>query len=159
MGEKILNELLLTADNYGGVEYSYELPADAKLGNYRVHLSDIGSHNFRVEEYKKPEFEVTVDSPKAPVMLGDPFEATIKANYYHGAPVTDAKVIVKVMRSRHNELWFPNGRWDWLYGGGYGWLDVERPWYPGWKSWGCFCPRPFWWSRVANNQKSCSNKN
>ena len=150
MGTEVVKAQSLTADSYGGVEYTYDLPDDAKLGQYQVALrqekSHVGHHIFRVEEYKKPEYEVVIDAPKEPVMLGESFKATIKANYYHGAPVTEAKVNVKVMRTRHNDLWFPVGRWDWLYGAGYGWLDIERPWYPGWKSWGCFCPRPFWWS-------------
>lgn len=141
----------ILADAYGGVEYSFNLPDNAKLGHYRVSIHDsrhqIGSHYFRVEEYKKPEYEVTVDAPKDAVKLGETFNATVKATYYHGAPVTEAKVKVKVLRTRHNDLWFPSGRWDWLYGGGYGWLDVERPWYPGWQNWGCYCPPPFWWHR------------
>ncbi len=150
-GTEVLKDLQARADAYGGIEYSYNLPEDTKLGNYSVHLrmgnTGFGSHYFRVEEYKKPEYEVSIDAPSEPVSLGDTFTATIKASYYHGAPVTKAKVKVKVLRHRHNDLWFPYGRWDWLYGGGYGWLDIERPWYPGWRNWGCFCPRPLWWDR------------
>ena len=150
-GNTVLKDHPVTADEFGGIEYTYKLPEDAKLGHYSVQLRQgkawKGNHSFRVEEYKKPEYEVKVDAPKEPVMLGESFKATIKANYYHGAPVTEAKVKVKVMRTRYNDTWFPVSRWDWLYGGGYGWFDIERPWYPGWNNWGCRCPRPFWWSR------------
>lgn len=152
-GTECLNETKLTADSYGGVEYQFDLPEDAKLGQFRVNLRQnshhIGYHTFRVEEYKKPEFEVLVDAPDEAVQLGESFTATVRANYYHGAPVTEATARIKVMRSRHQELWFPLSRWDWLYGGGYGWLDVERPWLPGWKLWGGCCPRPFWWHRAS----------
>ena len=150
-GGEVLKDLQVRADAYGGVEYKHELGDDAKLGNYSVTLKEggrwRGSHHFRVEEYKKPEYEVTVEAPTDPVRLGESFKATVKATYYHGAPVANARVTVKVLRQRHNELWFPYGPWDWLYGGGYGWLDVERPWYPGWTRWGCVCPPPFWWPR------------
>jgi uncharacterized protein YfaS (alpha-2-macroglobulin family)/tetratricopeptide (TPR) repeat protein len=150
-GAEVYKSGLLTADAYGGVQYTYELPEDAKLGSYRIILrrgnSHLGSHHFRIEEYKKPEFEVVVDAPKDAVKLGEKFSATVKANYYHGAPVAEAKVKVKVMRTRHNDKWFPVGRWDWLYGNGYGWLDIERPWFPGWGRWGCGCPSPWWWHR------------
>ncbi len=150
-GNIVLKNHSVTADAYGGVEYTVKLAEDAKLGNYSVQLKEVtsyrGHHTFRVEEYKKPEYEVIIDAPKDPVMLGEKFEAIVKANYYHGAPVAEAKVKVKVMRTRHNDRWFPVSRWDWLYGGGYGWLDIERPWYPGWSYWGCRCPTPFWWSR------------
>lgn len=150
-GSEVLKEQPARADSFGGVEYEFQLPEDAKLGSYQVSVKDAkqqrGQHSFRVEEYKKPEYEVTVDAPKEAVMLGEKFEATVKATYYHGAPVSKATVKVKVTRSRHNDRWFPVGPWDWLYGRGYGWLDVERPWYPGWSRWGCACPPPWWWHR------------
>ncbi len=155
-GNQILSLKGQVSDEYGGVAFSVDLPDDAALGVYRVSISHYdeveernygGSQTFRVEKYKKPEYEVSVEAPKVSVKLGDAFEATVKATYYHGAPVTNAKVKVKVLRHEHNARWFPYGRWDWLYGAGYGWLDIERPWYPGWYSWGCRCPRPSWYSR------------
>ncbi|MEZ7956668.1 MAG: alpha-2-macroglobulin family protein [Rubritalea sp.] len=153
-GQKFGKPQKVVSDEYGGVPFSVELPDDAKLGMYRIQLrfdhengSYAGSGNFRVEKYKKPEYQVKVDAPSIPVQLGDTFEATIKANYYHGAPVTNATVKVKVLRHTHNSRWFPYGKWDWLYGGGYGWMDVERSWYPGWSQWGCRCPLPFWYGR------------
>ena len=144
-----------TADAFGGIPFSYLIKEEAKLGTYRIQVrvgktpntGHIGSQTFRVEEYKKPEFEVTVNAPKAPVKLGEKFEATVIAKYYHGAPVTNAKVKVKVLRHKHNATWFPSGKWDWLYGNGYGWLDIERPWYPGWLNWRCKCPSPIWFNR------------
>ncbi|MGB1260819.1 MAG: MG2 domain-containing protein, partial [Akkermansiaceae bacterium] len=147
----VLKQNNIVADQYGGVEYEYSLPEEAKLGQYRVLIYHgkhrIGYHSFRVEEYKKPEYEVGIDAPKEAIMLGEKFNATVRATYYHGAPVSGAKVKVKVLRTRHNDRWFPAGPWDWLYGSGYGWFDIERPWYPGWRSWGCRCPHPSWWHR------------
>ena len=60
----------------------------------------LGGGSFRVEEYKKPEFEVKVDAPTEPVMLGEKITATIKAKYYFGSPVTKAKVKYKVNRTQ-----------------------------------------------------------
>ncbi len=151
-GQKFGKGQTVVADEFGGVAFSADLPDDVKLGVYQIQLrfdQDNGAYagggNFRVEKYKKPEFEVKVDAPSIPVVLGDTFEASIKATYYHGAPVTNAQVKVKVLRHKHSALWFPYSRWDWLYGGGYGWMDVERRWYPGWRIWGCRCPLPFWY--------------
>lgn len=149
MNQKVGVDLTGRSDAFGGVPFHVELPEDAKLGVYQVQvwIDNIhrGQTTFRVEEYKKPEYEVLVEAPKEAVQLGDKFETTVKAKYYHGAPVTNATVKVKVTRHDHTELWFPYGPWDWLYGKGYGWLDIERPWYPGWNEWGCRCPVPFWW--------------
>ncbi len=143
--EKIL-EKAFTADAYGGLDGELALPADAPLGVYRVHVDGEGGQGtFRVEEYKKPEFEVTVDAPGKPLMLGDSITATIRASYLFGAPVTAATVKVKVARTAHSTDYYPIGRWDWFYGNGYGWFGYDYDWYPGWGRWGCPRPRGWWW--------------
>jgi len=143
-GEKCVSETKKT-DAWGGLEGEYKIPADAPLGNYNLNIKDQGGGTFRVEEYKKPEFEVTVDAPTEPVMLGEKITATIKAKYYFGSPVTKAKVKYKVFRTSHTEQWYPWGPWDWFYGPGYWWFAYNYDWYPGWRSWGCIRPMPFWW--------------
>ncbi|WP_411825821.1 alpha-2-macroglobulin family protein [Luteolibacter sp. AS25] len=146
--EVVFDEKNLTADEYGGITFDLELKEDAALGSYRVSVTGSvpdTSFFFRVEEYKKPEFEVTVDAPDKPVALGEKFEATVSANYYHGAPVTEATVKIKVERNFFNDRWFPAGEWDWLYGAGYWWAYGEYSWYPGWLRWGCIRPAPPWW--------------
>ena len=146
--EIVLEEKTLTADDFGGITFDFELGEDAALGNYNVRVwgnVPASYFNFRVEEYKKPEFEVTVEAPDEPVALGEAFTATVSANYFHGAPVTEATVKIKVERNFFNDRWFPAGEWDWLYGPGYWWFYPEYPWYPGWGRWGCIRPAPPWW--------------
>ncbi|HEY4761793.1 MAG TPA: MG2 domain-containing protein [Thermoguttaceae bacterium] len=145
-GEKVVSETK-QADAWGGLEGEYKIPADAPLGVYNLSILDYGGGSFRVEEYKKPEFEVTVDAPTEPVMLGEKIAATIKAKYYFGSPVTKAKVKYKIQRTVHTEQWYPWGPWDWFYGPGYWWFAYDYDWYPGWRSWGCLRPMPFWWHR------------
>jgi uncharacterized protein YfaS (alpha-2-macroglobulin family) len=142
-GDKIY-EKSLTADEYGGLTGELPLPKDAVLGTYGVAVVNHGGGSFRVEEYKKPEFEVTVDAPKEPVQLGEPITATVKAKYYFGAPVVRAKVKYKVTRTSHSSDWHPGGVWDWLYGRGYWWFAPDYAWYPGWGEWGTRRPIPPW---------------
>src|SRR5262249_51743241 len=73
--------------------------------------------------------------------------ATIDARYYFGAPVVDATVKYKVMRSSHSARWYPSDRWDWMYGNGYWWFAADYNWYPGFEEWGCRRPFPMWWGR------------
>lgn len=143
-GEKVYSETL-TSDNYGGIASKFELPADATLGQYQLFVVNRGGGSFRVEEYKKPEYEVTVDAPSEPVMLGEKIAATIRAKYYFGSPVTNATVKYKVMRNSYSAHWYPPGPWDWLYGAGYGWFSYDYVWYPGWRDWGCWRPSPWWY--------------
>jgi hypothetical protein len=145
-GEKIATQPH-QADAYGGFEGEFELGSDAMLGQYQLLIPGQGGGHFRVEEYKKPEFEVTVDAPSEPVVLGEKIAATIRAKYYFGAPVTDAKVKYKVTRTTYNERWYPVAPWDWFYGPGYWWFSYDYLWYPGWQRWGCARPTPAWFGR------------
>ncbi len=164
--EERVFEQKIAADEFGGIEGEFTLPADATLGEYHLQLNELPIHAFhapqedfqpgtrrfggifRVEEYKKPEFEVMVDAPDKPVSLGEPFVAKIKANYYFGSPVTEATVKYKVLRTSHTGRWYPPTPWDWLYGPGYWWFAGDYDWYPGWQRWGCRCPAPWWFWRA-----------
>ena len=163
--EKVYEQKIV-ADEYGGLEGTYSVPADATLGQYVLRLEQWGVHalhaphdnfqpgfsqhggTFRVEEYKKPEFEVSIDAPSEPIELGESFTATVKAKYYFGSPVTDATVKYKVLRTRHDGGWYPPSPWDWLYGPGYWWFTYDYDWYPGWRDWGCRRPMPWWFWRA-----------
>ncbi|MDR2344630.1 MAG: alpha-2-macroglobulin [Planctomycetaceae bacterium] len=140
-------------DAYGGFTASFELPEDADLGQYSIECGD-GKNSysvnfrFRVEEYKKPEYEVTIETPSEPVKLGDKFNVTIKAKYFFGSPVTDATVKYSVLRTIENDYWYPVRFWDWLYGNGYSWFGYDTDWLPNWKKW-CCC-RPSSISRYRN---------
>ena len=145
----------IQADAYGGLEGEFEIPPDAPLGVYRIsHGSGIvyGGNTFRVEEYKKPEFEVKVDAPAEPVKLGEKIPVVIKANYYFGSPVTQATVKYKVYRSETDDRWYPSFYWDWFYGPGYWWYGYDYSWYPGWVRWGCKRPIWTWWPRHSDIQ-------
>jgi uncharacterized protein YfaS (alpha-2-macroglobulin family) len=143
-GEKVL-EKAFSADAYGGLAGEFPLAREAVLGVYGINVVNLGGSSFRVEEYKKPEFEVEIEAPKEPVQLGEPIVATIKAKYYFGAPVTKARVKYKVLRSSYSSGWYPHGDWDWFYGPGYWWFAADYAWYPGWAAWGCRRPVPLWW--------------
>lgn len=143
-GEKVESKSA-TFDRWGGVAGELSLPENAQLGVYQVYLANIGyAATFRVEEYKKPEFEVTVKPPLKPAALGDKVPVTIAASYYFGAPVSKGKLHYKVQRSNYSAEWFPPSRWDWLYGSGYWWFAPTYNWYRGWGLWGCDAPWPWW---------------
>jgi uncharacterized protein YfaS (alpha-2-macroglobulin family) len=145
-GEKIFTDHF-KADAFGGFDGSFELPSDGALGVYHVVIPNQGGGSFRVEEYKKPEFEVNVEAPDKPVRLGEKVTATIKANYYFGAPVAEAKVKYKVTRTTADARWYPASRWDWLFGAGHWWFAPDSSWYPGWSRWGVLRPILPWWGR------------
>jgi len=148
-GEEIFDKTY-TADGFGGVDGKFELPQDLPLGTYYLMTRQSGNLrqavSFRVEEYKKPEFEVVVKSPEKPVALGEKIEVEVKAVYNFGAPVTAGKVKVKVVRQSQRAEWWPTRTWDWLYGVGYAWYGYDYGWWPGWARWGLCRPMIGWWA-------------
>src|SRR5579871_411047 len=106
-GELLRKEVTLSA--FGSYNDTFPLPNDAALGDYTVSAEtpkavmapdtfDYGDTRFRVEEYKKPEFTVTVTPEKAQVRVGEKLKVTVAARYFFGVPVANAMVHYKVLR-------------------------------------------------------------
>ena len=150
-GQEIVKVERLKTDELGAVETEVVLPKDGALGSWNAVFEIPGKFgarvSFRVEEFRKPEYEVKVEAPDEPVRLGEKFEVRVLANYFHGAPVRNAEVEVIVKRESMGERWFPAWRWDWLYGRGAWWLGEKAAWHPDWGGWGCIPPNPPWWGR------------
>ncbi|MFY9853146.1 MAG: alpha-2-macroglobulin family protein, partial [Terracidiphilus sp.] len=95
---------LLPVSAHGTVTADLTLDADAALGYYSVEFTrnDVGGQgNFYVEEYKKPEYQVTVKPGVQRVLQGNSIQATIEARYFFGEPVAGAKVKYVVHTSTH----------------------------------------------------------
>ena len=100
-------ELPLTAR--GSFFGEVDLAADAPLGSYQV-VPQIGEQKvgygyFQVAEYKKPEYKVTVSTPRQFVEAGEKTSFTIDARYFFGEPVRQAEVKYYIYRSRYHH-WF-----------------------------------------------------
>ncbi len=141
-GEKVY-EKTLTTDEWGGADDSLTLGEDAPLGYYSIQ-TDRGAVGFRLEEYRKPEFEVTVETPDKALLLGDAVQVKVRAAYYYGAPVANGTVSYKVVRTAQRSTWTPPWRWDWLYGNGAWLRQYDYSWYPGWDDWRLPAPLPPW---------------
>jgi alpha-2-macroglobulin len=150
-------EKTVEASANGGASFAFELPEAAALGAYTVLLNADGNWaetpggTFRVEEYKTPELEVSVEAGDGPAKLGGRIPVKIRADYYFGGPVAGAKVKYRVFRQDHDEAWVAPGRWDWLYGRGYGRAYYAYPWFPWWAEWGWrpWCWYPWWGPRPS----------
>ncbi len=90
---------------HGTVTADLTLEADAGLGYYSISIEkngqSAGEGNFYVEEYKKPEYQVTVKPAVQRVLQGNSFQAVIEARYFFGEPVAGAKVKYVVHTSTH----------------------------------------------------------
>jgi len=126
-GNKLYERELMLNDQ-GSVNDKLVLGAEPPLGMYQMYVTRkqrndgnlYGQMAFRVEEYKKPEFEVTVTPAATQAKIGEKVTAKIQAKYYFGAPVAEATVSYRVFREAFWQQYTPPGRYDWLYGEGYG---------------------------------------
>ena len=90
----------LTIDALGGFDTSFKLPGTMNLGYAQVALKATGSvvagneyqHSFQVEEFRRPEFEVTAQSSEGPHFVGGNATATVSASYYAGGALPNAEV-------------------------------------------------------------------
>jgi uncharacterized protein YfaS (alpha-2-macroglobulin family) len=86
-----------------------DIADEAPLGSYNITAS-VGeaksSGYFEVQEYKKPEFKVTVKGPKEFAAVGEHVKFTVSANYFFGAPVTNADVHYYVYKQRYYHWWW-----------------------------------------------------
>ncbi len=147
-----VQELQLKTDEYGCAGGEYTLDDEPPLGVWHLRVDhydpDARRHAgglFRVEEYKKPEFEVTVKPAETQARLGEKIKATVSARYYFGAPVARGQVTYKVFREEYQHVYWGPGEYDWLYGQGYGRYYYAYPWLPWWGRWGCFICCDGWW--------------
>ena len=111
-GQKV-EELKHRTNDYGSFSGSMTAPRDRLMGSMslRVKGGPRGQTNFRVEEYKRPKFQVAVDPPKAAVKLNDDVRVSGKATAYTGAAINDAKVTWRVTRGVNYPVWWYSRFW------------------------------------------------
>lgn len=111
--QKTIYQQKLDLSPFGSFHGKVALGALAALGTYGItaHLGEKRLYgSFEVQEYKKPEFEVTVSAEKNRYLQGETIQATINARYYFGAPVANGRVKYSVYRSQYQ---FPYWRILW----------------------------------------------
>ena len=95
------------SDTFGSFSGSFELPKMGKMGYWHLQ-SDGEMVAFRVEEYKRPTFEVTFDTVRTSYRVGDSIRVTGVARTFAGAPVQGAVVKYQVSRLE-NTYWRMRG--------------------------------------------------
>ena len=123
--DKVIFRRSLKVDAFGAIHAEFPVPATAALGNYtlRVHSADAQATGaFEVQEYRKPEFEVTVSPGNRFVLQGSEAVVSLQARYYFGQPVANAKVHYVVNR----QPYYSPLRWDDGFEGG-----ESNSWYGG----------------------------
>lgn len=101
---KQVAEQKATTDEYGTASVDFELPKEGQTGLYFISVNGTATKYVRVEEYKRPTFEITFPKVNEKYNWGDTVVVKATAKTYAGIPVQGAKVEYQV--TRRNQLWW-----------------------------------------------------
>lgn len=101
---KQMAEQKATTDEYGTASVDFELPKEGQTGQYSISVNGTATEYIRVEEYKRPTFEITFPKVNEKYTWGDTVVVKASAKTYAGVPVQGAKVEYQV--TRRNQLWW-----------------------------------------------------
>ena len=101
---KQVAEQKATTDEYGTASVDFELPKEGKTGMFSISVNGTATEYVRVEEYKRPTFEITFPKVNERYTWGDTVVVKATAKTYAGVPVQGAKVEYKV--TRRNQMWW-----------------------------------------------------
>jgi uncharacterized protein YfaS (alpha-2-macroglobulin family) len=119
----------------GGFDFAFTLPENANLGYAQLYLNAEGPlsglsstqfyHSFQIQEFRRPEFEVSARSETTgPYFVGGYAVVAVEAKYYAGDPLPNAEVSWNVSSSPSSYQppnwpgftfgsWTPWWRYDW----------------------------------------------
>ncbi len=106
------NGQVVTKQSYKSNEYGtffghFDLPSGGLTGQMAISSSHGSNrHYFRVEEYKRPKFEVTFDTLKEVVRLNEEVVLRGHAKDYAGSPVSGASAGYRVERVSFRPWWY-----------------------------------------------------
>jgi len=117
----------------GGFDTAFKLPTTINLGYAVLQLVAVDDgiaftqeHQFQVQEFRRPEFEVTAQASEGPHFVGNSATATVNAAYYAGGGLSNADVFWRVTTSTAH--FTPPNRDDFTFGKWVPWW-MERSSY------------------------------
>ncbi len=98
-------------DSHGALDFRFQVPADANSGlgyvnvmltgpivneDFHAPAKRMSRMSFRIEEFRRPEFEVSLTAAESPHLLQDPIPVEARATYYGGGGLEGASVTWQV---------------------------------------------------------------
>ena len=126
-GTKVFEDRLPVSD-MGTLDGEFNLSEEAAIGYYTidaVYDDQYFGAGFQVAEYRRPEFQVTVETDRPEYAHAERINVTAQATYFFGGPVAGAQVRYTVLSADHFFNYQGQGWWDFIdydysrSGGGY----------------------------------------
>jgi uncharacterized protein YfaS (alpha-2-macroglobulin family) len=103
---QVVESKTVTTNSFGTASGEFVIPSGRVLGFWFLESSQGGRAQFRVEEYRRPAFEVKMLDPKEPLRLNQPANLSGEAKYYFGHPVSSGQVKWLVKRTPTFPWWW-----------------------------------------------------
>jgi alpha-2-macroglobulin len=101
-GKKI-DSARLKINAFGSFAGSFTLPKTAATGNWSidsfVETRNPNDGSFRVEEYKRPTIELSLEKQKKMLLTGQPFTVKLKLRSFNGSDLNNVPITYKIARS------------------------------------------------------------
>jgi len=101
-----IDSIFISPNSFGSMSGTFSIPKNAPTGSWSIDGSDIGYYNneteFKVEEYKRPTYELLIEKPKLEINPGDSFAFIVKVRSFAGASLNNVKINYTV--ERYGEL-------------------------------------------------------
>jgi len=118
-----------TLNAFGGFDLALRLPKTMNLGPAALNLEVSAPgfcchvHPLRVQEFRRPEFEVTAKASEGPFFIGGHATVTAKAAYYAGGVLASAETTWRVTATAGSFV--PPGRDEFIFGHWTPWWERE----------------------------------
>ncbi|HEY4179016.1 MAG TPA: alpha-2-macroglobulin family protein [Kofleriaceae bacterium] len=116
----------------GGFDTKFTLPSTPNLGYAQIRFVAPGGdyyHQIQVEEFRRPEFEVSAQAGPGPFVIGGGGDVTVSAKYYSGGPLAGADATWSV--SATPTTFTPPNRDDYSFGTWTPWWGGREEMYEG----------------------------
>jgi alpha-2-macroglobulin len=103
----------LAASSFGSVDGDFTIAEGAMLGSYDVEVELDGERQrqeFKVQDYRKPDYQVTVNTDMDKYVSGGTVQVTVQAEYFFGEPVANAPISVQQYNLwEYTDYWAEDG--------------------------------------------------
>ncbi|MBN1891088.1 MAG: Ig-like domain-containing protein, partial [Thermoflexales bacterium] len=105
----VVQTFALAANELGTVNGEFQLAEGAMLGQYAVEMAlgnDTHRQAFKVEDYRKPDYEITLATNAATYLEGETVTVSVDCSYFFGEPVANASVSAQFYELTSPYYWY-----------------------------------------------------